>query len=74
MLALSPVDIFGSVNTPMGAARLWTTWIGMAVFIALIFTSLRDLARHRQRLGPVSIALAIIVVIAVVVLFLLPRG
>ncbi len=73
MLGLSPTDIFGSVNTPMGAARLWATWIGMAVFIALIFTSLRDLSHHRQRLGPVSIGLAIIVVIALVVVFLLPR-
>ncbi|HXP94941.1 MAG TPA: hypothetical protein VN905_15815 [Candidatus Binatia bacterium] len=74
MLALSPVDIFGSVNTPMGAARLWTTWIGMAFFIALLFTSLRDLARHHQRLGPVSIGLAVIVVIAIVLFFLLPRA
>ena len=74
MTALSPADLFSSVNSPMGVARLWITWIGLAFFIALIFVSLRDLARHHQKLGPVAVALAALVVIALVLLLVLPRG
>jgi hypothetical protein len=70
---MTPADLFQSANTPMGAARLWITWAGLAMFIALIFRGLLDLARDRK-LGQISIALATLVVVAVAILFLLPRS
>lgn len=70
---MSPADLFQTANTPMAAARLWTTWIGMAVFVALLFFGLVDYMRHR-RLGPVSIALTVLLLAAAVLLFVLPRS
>lgn len=69
---MSPADLFNSANSPMGPVRLWITWLGMAVFIALIFSVLRD-AMRRQRSSPLTIGLAALVVVALLLVFLLPR-
>ena len=74
MLALSPTDIFSSVNSPMGVARLWVTWIGMAVFVALLFSVLVDWMRRHHQLGTRTYVLAALLIIAIVLLIVLPRG
>lgn len=56
----------------MGVTRLWITWGGIIVFVALIFSVSRDWARYR-RFGPVTTVLVLAVVAALVALFLLPR-
>ena len=58
----------------MAATRLWITWGGLACFIAMIFTGLRDLARYRSRVTAVPIVLGLLVVVALVLLLFLPKG
>ncbi|HXF34146.1 MAG TPA: hypothetical protein VN603_06195 [Candidatus Acidoferrales bacterium] len=74
MIAVTPVDLFGSVDTPMGATRLWVTWIGMAVFVALLFSVLVDWMHHQHKFGNRTYAFAAILVVALVLLIFLPRG
>lgn len=74
MIALSPVDIFGSVDSPVGATRLWITWIGMAVFVALLFSVLVDWMRHQRKFGNRTYTFAVILVVALALLLFLPRG
>jgi hypothetical protein len=68
---LSPSDFFSGINNPVAAGRLWLVWIGMAFFVAAIFSLLHDHSSGR-RVGYVTYGLAGALVVVLVFVFI-PR-